>query len=339
MLKKTLLNSLHTFSSLVPIRALQWLSGQRFLTLFYHTISDRDLPHIKHLYKVRDSRLFRQDLEYMLRHYTPVDLNAIAASVHEGKPLPKRAFHLTFDDGLAECYDVIAPILKQKGIPATFFINSDFVDNKDLMFRYKASLLIERLANESTVDVVLQPLFERYQLAYEDRFSLLNVRWNHQHLLDEIATHFGVSFSGFLEKERPYLSTTEIQTMLQDGFTFGSHSQNHPTYNILSLEDQIAQTLISQAYVNQHFSIDYKAFAFPFTDIHVSSAFFETILEKEGFDLSFGGAGLKHELIKGQLQRIGIEKDTLQSLKTTIHSEYCYYLIKAFFFKNTIKRQ
>lgn len=339
MFKKALLNSLHSFSSLVPLKVLQGLSRQHFLTLFYHTISDRDLPHIKHLYKVRDSQLFKQDLEYMLCHYTPISLEDIIDFVHQGKALPKRAFHLTFDDGLSECYHVIAPILKEKGIPATFFINSDFVNNKDLMFRYKASLLVERLAKASTVDHVLKPLFARYQLEYKDRFSLLNVRWNHSALLDEIAVHFDISFSDFLKKEQPYLNHTEIQAMLQDGFTFGSHSQNHPTYNILSLEDQITQTINSQTYINQNFTVPYKVFAFPFTDIYVSKAFFDRILTQEGFELSFGGAGLKHEQINGQLQRIGIEKNTLQSLKTTIHSEYCYYLIKAFFLKNTIKRQ
>lgn len=46
---------------------------------------------------------------------------------------------------MRQCYDVILPILEAKGIPATFFINSGFIDNKDLFFRFKASFLIDEL--------------------------------------------------------------------------------------------------------------------------------------------------------------------------------------------------
>ena len=44
--------------------------------------------------------------------------------------LDRRCLHLTFDDGFRELHDVVAPILLRKGIPATFFVNSAFIDNK-----------------------------------------------------------------------------------------------------------------------------------------------------------------------------------------------------------------
>jgi hypothetical protein len=36
------------------------------------------------------------------------------------------------------------PILRRKGVPATVFVNSDFVDNQDLFFRFKAALIIDK---------------------------------------------------------------------------------------------------------------------------------------------------------------------------------------------------
>ncbi|BDS11791.1 polysaccharide deacetylase family protein [Aureispira anguillae] len=339
MLKQALIQSLHTFSSFIPLSWLQRLSRQSLFSLFYHTVSDQDLPHIKHLYKVRNSQLFEADLDFLLQHFSPISLEQLIDHVQNGKTLPPNAFLLTFDDGLAECYHLIAPLLKQKGIPATFFLNSDFVDNKALMFRYKASYLIEQLKTRSNATKIAAQYFEQYQLPFDSlKKSLLAVRWPEQALLDDLAVAFDIDFEAFLQEQKPYLTQEQIRAMLKDGFTFGSHSQNHPTYNKLNLNDQIQQTIRCQHYLDLHFDLPYKTFAFPFTDYGVSAAFFHQILGKENFQLTFGGAGLKQEQIKGQLQRFGMETQALTSAKRLIHTEYSYYIIKSIFKKNTIHR-
>lgn len=339
MLKKALIQSLHFFSSTIPLTWLQAISRQDFISIFYHTISDQELPHIKHLYRVRGTDLFEKDLDYLLKYFSPIGLNDLIHSVQNKAPLPSKSFLLTFDDGLSECYHVIAPILKRKGIPATFFINSDFVDNKALMFRYKASYLINQLELMQVSETDVAPLFSKHQLPFSSlKKSLLKIRWHQQALLDDLALAFDIDFDLFLQEQKPYLSKNQINQMIADGFTFGSHSQNHPTYNKISLEDQIQQTILSQDYLTQHFQLPYQAFAFPFTDSGVSKAFFDKILGEEKFQLTFGGAGLKHEQIKGQLQRFGMETQQLSSPQQLIHTEYCYYIIKSIFGKNTIYR-
>lgn len=340
MLKSTLIQSLHHFSRYIPLSFLKFCSQQYFLPVFYHTISDQPLPHIRHLYQVRDSPTFRADLDYLLKHYTPIDLATLLGHVYEQKPLPKAAFLLTFDDGLSQCATVVAPILQQKGIPATFFINSDFVDNKALMFRYKASLLIECLKEETPAQQQLvQQKLAAHQLPFKGiKESLLGVRWPQQAVLDQLAQALDYSFEDFLLQEQPYLTTTQIQQLLQQGFDIGGHSQNHPTYNLLALPEQLSQTLQCQAELEQQFELSNRVFAFPFTDYGVSAAFFEQILGSSGFQLTFGGAGLKKETITGQLQRLGIETQSLTPLPTTVHTEYCYFLLKAIFGKNTLHR-
>lgn len=339
MLKKALIQSLHFFSSTIPLTWLRAISRQDFLSIFYHTISDQDLPHVKHLYRVRGTALFEKDLDYLLQYFTPIGLNDLMDCVKHQTALPSNSFLLTFDDGLSECFHIIAPILKRKGIPATFFINSDFIDNKALMFRYKASYLIEQLTLIQVAETAVAPFFLEHQLPFSSlKNSLLNIRWHQQDLLDKLALAFRIDFDSFLQKQKPYLSQVQIAQMIEDGFTFGSHSQNHPTYNKISLEDQIQQTLLSQEYLTQRFQLPYQTFAFPFTDDGVSKAFFDKILGDEKFQLTFGGAGLKHEQIKGQLQRFGMETQQLSSPQQLIHTEYCYYIIKSIFGKNTIHR-
>lgn len=340
MLKSALIQGLHSISRYIPLSFLKFCSQQYFLPVFYHTISDQFLPHITHLYQVRDSQTFKTDLDYLLKHYTPIDLTTLLAHIYEGKPLPKAAFLLTFDDGLSECATVIAPILQQKGIPATFFINSDFIDNKALMFRYKASLLIELLKeNTPAQQQLVQQQLSTHQLPFKGiKESLLAVRWPHQPVLDQLAQALDYSFEEFLRQKQPYMTTAQLQHLLQQGFDIGGHSQNHPTYNLLSLPEQLTQTTACQAALEQQLELSNKVFAFPFTDYGVSAAFFEEILGQAGFQLTFGGAGLKKEKIKGQIQRLGIETQQLTPLPTTLHTEYCYFLLKAIIGKNTLHR-
>lgn len=340
MLKDLLIGGLHAVSAYIPFSFLQFCSRQYCLPIFYHTVSNQPLTHIKHLYQVRDVPTFEQDLDYLLAHYTPIDLSAFIAHIYEQKPLPKQSFLLTFDDGLAECATVVAPILQQKGIPATFFINSDFVDNKALMFRYKASLLIDLLSDNTKVQQALvKGQLAKYQLPFKGiKQSLLAVCWPQQAVLDDLAKALDYCFDEFLEQEQPYMTASQIQQLLDQGFDIGGHSQNHPTYNLLPLAQQLAQTLQCQQVLEQQFELPHRVFAFPFTDYGVSQAFFEQILQQEQFQLTFGGAGLKKERIKGQIQRFGVETQQLTPLRTTLATEYCYFLIKAIFGKNTIRR-
>ncbi len=76
---------------------------------------------------------FRGQLAYLRRHYTPVAVNAVAAAVHDGAPLPPRPVLLTFDDGYRCHYRDALPLLEEEGVPAVFFaVASAAIDRRVL---------------------------------------------------------------------------------------------------------------------------------------------------------------------------------------------------------------
>lgn len=340
MVQQLVRRCLAPIAPLLPLSWLQSWSRQHHLSVFYHTVSDVPLAHIRHLYHVRDTTTFKADLDYLLRFYTPIDAATWVAHHQAGGPLPPRAMLLTFDDGLAECYHIIAPILEAKGIPAVFFINSDFVDNRALMFRYQASLLIEQLQGASAALLgAVGDLWSRQGLPFASpKQSLLQLRWNDRAILEPTAQLCGLSFEAFLQEQQPYMTKVQLQDLLDRGFELGSHSCNHPRYQYIPLAEQLQQTLQSQQWLEAHFALPRRLFAFPFTDFEVSRAFFEHILKKEVFDMTFGGAGLKQERITGQVQRWGVETQDNTPLPRLLHTEYCYYLLKALVGKHIIHR-
>lgn len=320
-------------------RLLRW-TGQDQLLPFYHAISDVPLSHIQHLYSVKNSQQFRKDLDQMLRIFRPVDLLEFQQIQLEKIKLKQPIFHLSFDDGLSQFHDVIAPILLEKGIPASCFLNAAFVDNQDLFFRYKASLLIDRikhtknLEKEGTVIEWHQQLDTAVSLVQ----SILNIRYGKRSVLDDLAKRIEYDFDEFLKNENPYLSSPQIKKLMTDGFHFGAHSVDHPEYRFLSLEEQLTQTKNSIDWVAQTFDLNYQAFSFPFTDYQVSQAFFDQIAVKNSSVITFGGAGQKHENIAFHFQRMPLEIEKLDASEI-INAELLYYLLKAPFGKNRIHRQ
>ena len=134
---------------IIPTSVLLKISKQKLILPVYHTISDEEMPHIKHLYPVKGVKSFIKDLEFLLKHYTPINYDEFSALYRNNESPRKPSFLLSFDDGLREFHDIISPILIKKGIPAICFLNSGFVDNKALFYRYKSSLIIEKLQTHS----------------------------------------------------------------------------------------------------------------------------------------------------------------------------------------------
>lgn len=62
--------------------------------------------------------------------YTPISLYALLDHLTHGAPLPEKPMVLTFDDGYRDNYINAFPLLRDRGLTATFFIVTDFVNDQ-----------------------------------------------------------------------------------------------------------------------------------------------------------------------------------------------------------------
>ncbi|WP_372745574.1 polysaccharide deacetylase family protein [Lutibacter sp.] len=314
-------------------------SKQNILVPFYHAVSNTVPSFIGNLYSPRNIDDFEKDLDTLLSFYEPVSLTELISIVNSNKKNTPKCFHLTFDDGLANFYEVVAPILIKRKIPATVFLNTNFVDNKELFFRYKASLLLNNY-NKSSESVK-----EKYHKFIANNNSnsssvsdfLLAITFQNKDILDNLALNLNFSFNDFLNTEKPYLTTNQIRELIKQGFTFGAHSENHPLYAQLSLNEQINETTNSLNWIKKEYNINYNAFSFPFTDLGVSTSFYETIKNESIVDISFGTSGIKRDLVENNLQRIPFE-EAGKSAKFFLLKEYMRYFLKIPMGKSIMKR-
>ena len=309
----------HGFAK-IPLSFLETLTGRKVIIVYYHIVTDDDVPHVKHLHPIKNTKQFKEDLDFLLKTFSPMGLRELLGDIKSGRSLAKRVFLLTFDDGYREISDVIAPILLEKGITATFFVNSAFVDNKELGYMNKASLIVEKLLKSRSSS--LKTFLAQIPRLHDDDCvenvvsRLLSIKYEHRSVLDEIANTMSISFSDCLRVNKPYLTSDRINRLIQSGFTIGAHSIDHPMYQSLSLEDQVYQTLESVRFVKDTFLLDYGVFAFPFSDQDISKEFFERVAQSKSVDLTFGTAGLMEDSAPNHLQRFSLERplDTAERL-------------------------
>lgn len=314
---------------------------QKIFVPFYHTIGNASPPHVKYLYPILNINQFEADIDFILKKFQPIDLKEVIDIIKNNKTVSKPVFHLTFDDGFSEFYHIIAPILFNKGVPATCFLNSDFIDNKNLFYRCKASLLIDKLHNETTGSTVWKKYHEfcsaeNIPNSYYRNF-LLSVGYDKKDFLDKLAIAIGLDFDKYLSTVKPYLTSEQIKQLIGKGFTFGAHSIDHPDFRFLSEDEQFRQTKESLDFICTNFNLDYRVFSFPFTDYGVKKSFFNTLFNNHIADLTFGSAGIKRDSVKFNFQRFSAESKNPR-MKEILNRELQYYMFLKLLGKNIIHR-
>jgi len=343
MMRTLMKNISGIFFSVVSVKQLMRLSGQNIILPFYHAVSDESLPHLRHLYSIRSVKKFSEDLDFYLKHFQPVSFSDLITYVEGSVKVNRPVIALGFNDGLREVYDVIAPLLLKKGIPATIFVNTAFAGNRDLFFKYKASLIIDRLNKISHPENIYEIINSRMGTEIKGKSAMirqiLDIRYEHQNILDSVAELLDINFDTFLKIRKPYMTIDQLQDLQIKGFQIGSHSIDHPIYSSLSLAEQLRQTSESMNWITKTFNPVHRFFSFPFIDDGVNINFFEAIYDKNDriVDLSFGSSGMKKEKFPFHLQRIPMEKSTLGA-RFYLRGEYVYYAFKSLFGRDVVKR-
>ena len=301
----------YTGCSLLPTGLLPGNKKTDLLLPYHHTVSSEFLPHISHLYQYKNKKQFIKDLDFLLSEFDPITEATLLHHLNSGEPLKKKSFLLTFDDGFREVYENIAPILLQKSVPAVFFINPAFIDNKELFYRCKISLLIDEVKKRSGNKFTLSIFFNKLKLQNKTLeniiASLKNITQQSAFLLDDIALETGFSFGDFLEKQKPFLTSQQVQTLHTQGFSIGAHSIDHPYYKLLTVDEQFKQTVRSCNQVNQLTGTTNCSFSFPHSDKELSQELFDMLL-KTDIPAFYGIQNQKEEWNNRMLHRFNAER-------------------------------
>ena len=209
-----------------------------------------------------DVAAFEGQLDYIQRHYSPVSVNDIV-SLAEGGPLPPRPILLTFDDGYADHYRDVFPVLRERKIPAVFFPAASSLLDRRVLDVNKIQLvlavgdsapamvtaiesMVEREAGRADVRAVAEYRAEGWKPVRYDNAQVSYVKYMLQRALPEDIRRALVDglFQRFVSTDERafadefYFTESQARDMVADGLTIGCHADKHATLTSLSPEEQ-----------------------------------------------------------------------------------------------------
>lgn len=339
-MKEIFFHSIGKISALFPTSLLTKISQTKIICPFYHTIEPNYPPLLKHLYKPISFTRWMSDINFFTKHFEPLTPESFYELIKTQKQPKKQSFFLSFDDGLREVYEKAFPVLKEKGIKAAIFVNTDFIDNKDLFYRYQVSLIIENIEKQPTLQKLIEPILSDFTdlKGKSVKEKLLNISSKEKHVLNKLLPICELDLNSILKEQKPYLTWDELLELANEGWFIGSHGTNHDEFQSLDYNERIEQINKSVCEIENHIQQNIKMFAFPFTDFNIEQHFIEMLHKNLNIDITFGGAGINKEKSPFHVQRIPMEKNYSTSASSMIKSEFFYYLAKSMVGKKYIQR-
>jgi len=198
----------------------------------------------------------RRQFTYLRQHFRVVPLLQVAEQLASGRKLDRYMVALTIDDGRRSCYEFLFPLLKEFGLPATFFVVSSFIRGEDWIWTDKVIWLSE----QSTPPAELVPgklggVFRSLnRMRPEERDAWIETR----------ANGIGVTIPGTVPAKYAPCSWSELREMADSGLIeIGSHTVSHPILSSVTDEESWGELTRSRAQIEEGVGRRVSCFCYP----------------------------------------------------------------------------
>ena len=303
---------------------------------YYHLVNDEKVAHIENLYAYKNSSQFKADLKLLVANYKPIDPKNLFVNVEV-----KNSFLLSYDDGLEEVYSVVFPLLQQYNIKAIFFINPNFVDNKESLYKHDISIIIKHLKennfDKNEVKTIANLIGIDFITNEDFVEKLKSIPFSQRSKVKEILAFLSIDIDLYLKEQKPYISKQQIKEMLDAGHYFGGHTMSHPPLNQLTHLEKKKEIIDSMEWLKINFGISYSLFAFPFSDKGISKQLLQELFEYDPNIRLFGNSGLKKDIDNRIIQRFSLENPKRTPAKLIV-AEHFYKWYNILILKYQIRR-
>ena len=240
-----------------------------------------------HRFPAEARSMFGRQLDYARGHYIVKPLEEIVSALREGHAVEPDWLAITVDDGHRDFYDVAWPELKSRGLSATVFLTTGFLDGAWLWFDRVNWLF--RNARVNFAEVRMRDELARFDLdtagkraaaggcVAESLVDMENAAREGQ--IRELERILGVTTPQTIAPEYAPLAWSEVREMTANGISFGAHTVTHPTLSALTERVRIDEELrSSKQRVEQETNCEAPVFCYPngrdadITDAVVESA-------------------------------------------------------------------
>lgn len=218
------------------------------IILMYHRVAD-ELPKVKHdPHMFVKSDTFKMHINEISKYFTIVTLDEMLSNAQNNQ----RLCALTFDDGWLDNYEIAYPIMRKNKIPGTIFLPVNDIGTTQRFWFDHLFFLANSLS--STED----------QNAYISHFQTIIPAWNPKELSTasiqelteklknfEAPVLYDIIDTAYTKveikppSEKVLMDWKQIQEMVQNDISFGSHGLNHDI--LTALDSQSKKNIVIES--------------------------------------------------------------------------------------------
>ena len=240
-------------------------TGYQLRSVLFHNVTDKESPFTYGIRVNTSVKQFEEKLRYIIQHYRPVRLEDVLQN--EGKRLPSRAILVTFDDAYASVCRIAAPLCKKYGIPAVFFVNAAFIDNRrlaaDNVICYVArefgfqpiASVARRIAGDSAPTNV--------PAVFSDFFPSLTVP-QREAFIAELIGHVGLCEEKLASEAALYATSDDVRQLQRCGVEVGNHTYTHVHCRTLTPETSTRELEHNKAELEAVTKTTVRSFSVPY---------------------------------------------------------------------------
>jgi peptidoglycan/xylan/chitin deacetylase (PgdA/CDA1 family) len=224
---------------LLASQALRLLKKKGVAVLMYHSVKELPEEHANTLGGiVHSTALFRQQMEMLARHWTPVSMDDVLLFTRGEKELPAQCFAVTFDDGYADNFEIAAPIMEEFGIPGAFYITVGYIETGKLpwavIIRHAFATTKQKSWTAPNGSVFSTSDAAARKLAFAEACQHLSVLTGSEQELAVQKIEQQLAVPQIMQPDL-MLKWEQVRELAKRGHVVGSHTVSHP--NLAHVKD------------------------------------------------------------------------------------------------------
>lgn len=235
--------------------------GNYLSVLIYHRVLDEKDPYRM---ETIDVKQFSTQMDWIRKHFVVLPLFEAVELLKQNK-LPKRALSITFDDGYIDNLTVAAPLLKSKGLTASFYVSGNMFNAPGIWLDQMIEAV--RATNLAKIEVggKVFPLSQvedkqAFLFFYENYFKSIPLHQAEKQLLELVDELSGGQSAAPV---RLNMSENEVCQLHKMGMEIGSHGLNHKILSSIPVEEAENEIHKSKSIIESVIHSEVKGFAYP----------------------------------------------------------------------------
>jgi peptidoglycan/xylan/chitin deacetylase (PgdA/CDA1 family) len=206
--------------------------------LMYHRVlEDADCADYPFASLVMPRSLFEAQVNYLAEHARVLPLHYALRELEDTSRPSKPLVSLTFDDGYADNFEIVAPLLEQKGLRGTFFITAGAVRDRKPLWYDRAAALWDWVGGSKLQELTDGAPQDR-NLRFDTRSSWiesLKSLPNDRRMAVMEALDDAVDPSG---QPCPLMTAAQVGELAARSHEVGSHTLTHPVLTTMRADER-----------------------------------------------------------------------------------------------------